>query len=157
MKPSMSKKKKSSTRTSKSDDKRLELEYNEVGTAFENSFISSLNSKKIMAIKCRGCRKIIFPPSEFCPFCGRKNSKSDFLKVSNDGKVFSQTLVHYPASVLPDIRPPFSIIAFRLSQTDTFVIVPSKNTSIYLGDRVKAFIKQKDRKNNMSDIELEKL
>lgn len=138
-------------------DKKFQLEYERVLSSSEEFFFSSISSKEFKAFKCKGCKKVIFPPSDFCPFCGKKTSRSDVVKISNDAKVFSQTTIHYPVPLIPDFKPPFSIMAFKISQTDTFVLVPSKNTEIYLGDRVKVFVKSKDRNKNMSDIEVEKL
>lgn len=137
--------------------RKFELEYERILPPSGEFFFSSLSSKEFKAFKCKGCKKVIFPPSDFCPFCGRKLTKSESIKISNDAKVFSQTIVHYPVPLLRDFSYPFSIIAFRISQTDTFVIVPSRNTGIYLWDRVKVFVKPRDKKGDMSDIELEKL
>lgn len=137
--------------------RKFELEYERVSSSSEEFFFSSLFSKDLRAFKCKGCKKVIFPPSDICPFCGRKLTKAESIKVSNDAKVFSQTIVHYPIPFLQDFKYPFSIISFRISQTDTFVIVPSRNTGIYLGDRVKVFVKPGDKKKDISDIELEKL
>lgn len=136
---------------------KFELEYESLMTEFEEKFFSSLNAKDLGAIKCRGCRKFVFPPAEVCPFCGKKSEKSERTKIPNEGRVFSQTLVYYPCHFLSDYGSPVSIVALRISQTDTFVLAPSRNTTIYLGDKVKIFVKAKNRRNDISDLEIEKL
>lgn len=150
-------KRKGEKKHSASEGRKFDLEYEIIATEAANRFFSSLDSKDMKAYKCRGCKKVIYPPADFCPFCGRKIEKSDAVKISNDAKVFSQTVIHYTVPLMSDFKQNFALIAFRIPQTDTYVIVPSKNTGIYLGDRVKIFVKSKDKKHDMSDIELEKL
>lgn len=139
------------------DKKRMKrtdvrLDYDMKLTEVEKKFFSSLKSENLKAIKCPKCQKILFPPSDYCPYCRGKAKSGKWISVPNIGRVISQTIVHY--SYNPDLPSPYSIVAIKIPKADSVLILSSKATDIYLGDKVKIFVKRK-REGNITDIEIE--
>ncbi len=132
----------------------IRLEYDMKLTEVENKFFSSLKSKDLKAIRCPKCHKVIFPPTDYCPYCREKTKSGKWVNIPNIGKVISQTTVHY--SYNPNFPSPYSILAIKIPKTDSILILPSKNTGIYLGDRVRISVKGK-REFNITDIEVENM
>ncbi len=122
-----------------------------------DTFRSELKKGKLKGAKCKKCRKVLFPPPDYCPFCSNKINVSDFVDVPNSGRVLSQTTVYYMPAEDFSLTPPFSILAVKISRVDTVFILPTQRNDIYLGDRVKIFFKRpKERKGDITDLDLEK-
>ena len=144
-------------RKSKTPGRKIIIDYEREKSEIYSKFLSELKAGRLKGVKCRRCKKVILPPSDFCPFCSNKISASDFVDVPNTGRVLSQTTVYYMPSEDVPFSPPFSILAVKVSKVDTTFLIPTKRNDIYLGDRVKIFFKRpKERKGDIADIDLEK-
>lgn len=142
----------------KKEDKRLVINYNIPETENEKLFKQGIKLGKLKAGRCRKCKKVFLPPPDYCSICSEKIRQSDIFELPNSGKVISQTVVHYPVYEFSSLTPPFALIAVKVPKTDSVFIIPSKRLDIYLGDRIKIFFKRgKDKKGDISDIEIEKL
>ena len=138
--------------------KKIIVNYQKDITQIEERFYAELKKEKIKAAKCRKCKKIIFPPTQYCPWCSGPISSSNLIDVGNSGKVISQTTVHYLPSEDFPLSVPFSILAIKVGKSDSVFILPTQRTDIYLGDKVRIFLKrQKERRGDIFDIDVEKL
>jgi uncharacterized OB-fold protein len=139
-------------------ERKIIVNYKKDITQIEERFYDELKKEKIKSARCRKCKKLIFPPPQYCPWCSQEISISDLVDVANSGKVISQAIVHYLPSEDFPLSVPFSILAIRVGKSDSVFILPTQRTDIYLGDRVRIFLKrQKERKGNIFDIDIEKL
>ncbi len=139
------------------EEKRFAIDYEIPETENEKIFRHGIKSGKLKAGRCKNCKKVFIPPPDYCPICAEEIRQKDIVELPNSGKVISQTVVHYTMSEFSPYTPPFSIIAIKVPKTDSVLIIPSKRTDIYLGDRIKIFFKKgKDKKGDISDIEIEK-
>jgi|GEM_PF-886653 Predicted nucleic-acid-binding protein containing a Zn-ribbon len=139
-------------------EKKIIVSYQKDITQIEERFYDELKKEKIKAARCRKCKKLIFPPPQYCPWCSQKISPSDLVDVGNSGKVISQAIVHYLPSEDFPLSVPFSMLAIRVGKSDSVFILPTQRTDVYLGDRVRIFLRrQKERKGNIFDIDIEKL
>jgi uncharacterized OB-fold protein len=138
--------------------KKIIVNYQRDITQIEERFYAELKKERIKAARCRKCKKIIFPPTQYCPWCSEAIFSSNLIDVGNSGKVISQTIVHYLPSEDFPLSVPFSILAIKLGKSDSVFILPTQRTDIYLGDKVRIFLKrQKERRGDIFDIDVEKL
>ena len=138
--------------------KKIIVNYKKDITQIEERFYAELKKERIKAARCRKCKKIIFPPTQYCPWCSGNISFSKLIDIGNSGKVISQTTVHYLPSEDFPLSVPFSILAIKVGKSDSVFILPTQRTDIYLGDKVRIFLKrQKERRGDIFDIDVEKL
>jgi uncharacterized OB-fold protein len=50
----------------------------------------------IKASKCPKCQKVIVPPRETCPYCGKRAGASQFIELGNKGHILSYTMARMP-------------------------------------------------------------
>jgi hypothetical protein len=58
---------------------------------------------RLEAARCTGCKKTFFPPRLVCDECGGEEFET--LRLPNEGKVVSYTVIHTPASNFSDEAP----------------------------------------------------
>ncbi len=116
-------------------------------------------SGKLLAIKCRKCGKVLFPPRSVCADCLVEMTVDDMVELSGEGSLDGFTVVNYPF-VDPntgETRPfPYGYGAIKLKGTDTWMLHFVDETDpgkIKPGMLVKAVIKPKnERKGTLEDI-----
>jgi uncharacterized OB-fold protein len=89
------------------------------GKTASRFFVELRDHKRIMAVRCPGCKKVIVPPQLFCVECFTETT--DWIEVGPSGILRNFTVVstaepHYPLPV------PFGIGIIRLDAADTDLI-----------------------------------
>ena len=76
-----------------------------------SSFYTFLNQKKLMAVKCNDCKKIILPPKPICTNCLSTNLK--WIRIKTTGKLLSYTIIHVAPEEFQSMVPyPVGILEF---------------------------------------------
>jgi len=77
-------------------------------------FWKGAREKKLMVQRCKDCKKHIFYPRIYCPFCF--SDKMEWVKVSGKGKIYSYTVVQNnpPSAFMKDL--PFVIAIIKLDE-----------------------------------------
>lgn len=57
-----------------------------------DQFYKYVGQRKLMAVRCRRCRKILLPPREFCPRCHSQNVY--WIRLRGRGRIETFTIVH---------------------------------------------------------------
>jgi hypothetical protein len=71
-------------------------------TEFTSSFWQALALGMFRTTRCRGCRRLSFPPKPICPYCWNDDVKWENLATS--GRLYSWTTIHAgPAIFEPDL------------------------------------------------------
>ena len=66
-------------------------------------FVTYLEQGKVMTTKCKKCGTQYFPPKMDCPKC--LLSDVEWVKIDNEGKLVTYTVVHYGPSGFEDEAP----------------------------------------------------
>lgn len=86
------------------------------GRVASRFFVELRDNKRIMAVRCPACKKVLIPPQLFCVECYEKTE--DWIEVGPEGELLNFTVVlnpefHYPVEV------PFVVGIIRLDGADT--------------------------------------
>lgn len=122
------------------------------GYAISLFFGELKNSGKLIGVKCQKCRKVLFPPQDYCEFCS--SAIKDFVEVSPYG-VISAVAKVYDIDPKISFPTPYAYILVQLKGADTSFlhIVRGEDVEIAeIGSPVRAVIKEK-REGNILDIE----
>lgn len=81
-------------------------------------FLKALrDERKILAVRCSGCRKVLAPPRKTCGLCFKPCS--EWLEVGPRGTLETFTQALYPSPAQPRERPIYGLI--RLDGADTLL------------------------------------
>lgn len=61
-------------------------------TPWSKPFWAGCKNRKLMIQQCNGCKKFVFYPKLFCPFC--LSQDLSWAEASGKGRVYSYTVVH---------------------------------------------------------------
>jgi uncharacterized OB-fold protein len=108
-------------------------------------------NKRIMALRCDSCKRVIMPPRAICGRCFCK--LTEWVEVGKEGKVMSFTTVHYSEPIHP-LRAPFHYGLILLDGSDTpfiHLIGEADERDLHIGMRVEAIFSEQP-KGNILDI-----
>jgi uncharacterized OB-fold protein len=71
--------------------------------AKSEEFVTYLEQGKVMTTRCKKCGTSYFPPKMDCPRC--LLSDVEWVKIDNEGKLVTYTVVHYGPSGFEDEAP----------------------------------------------------
>jgi hypothetical protein len=92
----------------------LDYTYNyRVGSYLER-YIEELGGKKIMAVKCKGCSRVVVPPRKICGVCNRV--MDEWVEVGPEGTIENYTVGHVTLSkgLLEPVDPPVTLALIKL-------------------------------------------
>jgi len=58
---------------------------------------------KLMGVKCRECRAVLWPPRGVCPKC--LSQKLEWIEFRGRGKLLTYTVIHFPPSQFQALAP----------------------------------------------------
>jgi len=91
---------------------------------------------RLEAGKCKKCGQVYFPPRLVCPEC--KSRKFEMVKLPDEGKVLTFTIVHTPGSQFTDEKPlAIGIVELAPGACITTQIVDTTFDRIKIGMKVK--------------------
>ncbi len=62
------------------------------GDLFTEEFYRRLKKKELCTTRCRGCRKLAFPPRAFCPYCF--SDQVEWVTLGSRGRLYAFTQQH---------------------------------------------------------------
>mgnify|MGYP005849581479 CR=1 FL=1 len=136
------------------------IPYTHTAGEFASRFFKEIrDNKKLYAVKCSGCRRVLFPPRPFCEKCFQKID--EWIEVKDEGELIAFTISYMKYTGLPD--PPYSICVVKLDGTDTPFVHrlggvdlsdwKEATKKIKIGAKVKAVWKEKnEREGRITDI-----
>ena len=127
--------------------------YAEPKGKLEKKFFSELSRGKLVGVRCKKCRKTSIPCPDFCPFCGAPLEESQIVEIGTTARVLSQTTVYIDTGNSP-LPTPYSILALKFPRMESVLILPTKRTDIYIGDKVRIFVRKGAK--SLIDIDIEK-
>ena len=86
-----------------------------VGSLF---FTTLRDKKKILGIRCRKCRQVLWPPRGICGRCFSLLSEADMVQIGPNGTLETFTRVNYSEPVHPR-KAPFIYGIIKLDGADT--------------------------------------
>jgi uncharacterized OB-fold protein len=83
-------------------------------TPWSTPFWSGCKNKKLLIQQCKDCKKHVFYPKLFCPFC--LCQELDWIEASGRGKIYSYTIVHsyQPTEFSQDV--PYAVAIIELEE-----------------------------------------
>ena len=83
-------------------------------TPWSTPFWDGCKNKKLLIQQCKDCKKHVFYPKLFCPFC--LSQKLGWIEASGKGKIYSYTIVHsyQPTEFSKDV--PYAVAIIELKE-----------------------------------------
>ena len=90
----------------------------------------------ISSSKCKMCNRVIVPPRENCPYCGKKAGPMEKIELPSIGTVQSYTTLQMPPE---GFEAPLSMALVELEHGALILCLASKHTEkqVNIGDSVK--------------------
>jgi len=87
---------------------------------------------------CQSCKKIYFPPREYCPVCRRKSmGKMKDITLSGKGKIITYSIIHTGTSQFEPLVPyPMAIVELDEGPRITTQIVDCEIDQVKIGKKV---------------------
>lgn len=86
------------------------------GRTASRFFVELRDNKRIMAVRCPACKRILVPPQLFCVECYEKTE--DWIEVGPEGELLNYTVVMNPQFHYP-VETPFIVGIIRPDGADT--------------------------------------
>jgi uncharacterized OB-fold protein len=67
------------------------------------SFYKFCAERKLMGVRCTGCKKVILPPRSLCPQCG--GSDMIWTEMPTKGKLVTYTVIHVSPTQFQELSP----------------------------------------------------
>jgi uncharacterized OB-fold protein len=98
----------------------------------------------ISSSKCRICNRVIVPPRETCPYCGKKAGLMEKIELPPRGTVKSYTTLQMPPEGFP---VPLSMALVELEQRALILCLASDSSEgeVKIGDRVEIELDSMER------------
>jgi uncharacterized OB-fold protein len=123
------------------------------GDTASKFFISLRDEQKIIATRCRKCRKVFMPPRKVCPTCFTENE--EWVDVSDEGTLVSYSVARRQLASIPgDKKVPVIWGLIKLDGADTALLHyldGIKPGEVAIGMRVKAVFAE-SRTGGIRDI-----
>ena len=105
------------------------------GRVASRFFVELRDNKRIMAVRCPDCKKVLVPPQLLCVECYEKTE--DWIEVGPGGELVNFTVVTSPEAHYP-VDPPFTVGIIRLDGADTNFVhyIGGAQENIDIGMRV---------------------
>ncbi len=137
---------------------RWDLPFRHTAGRFASHFFHALKDKRILAVRCPRCRRVLMPPRPFCERCFQP--LQDWVEVGQQGTLAAFTISYARFTGLPD--PPYCLILVRLDGADSALQhllgeVPLEDVQqatqrIQIGMRLEA-VWREEREGSIKDIE----
>jgi uncharacterized OB-fold protein len=90
----------------------------------------------ITSSRCNDCGRVIIPPRETCPYCGKNAGHMELMELPNRGVVQSYTTLHMPPE---GFEAPLSLALVELEHGALILSVASDQSAspLKIGDSVK--------------------
>ncbi|MEW5947094.1 MAG: Zn-ribbon domain-containing OB-fold protein [bacterium] len=120
--------------------------YNYYVGQYLEKYILALGERKILAVRCPGCGKVVVPPRSTCGRCDRE--MEEWLEVGPEGTVenFTAAFVRVKDGLVKDLDEPRIIGMIRLDGADSLMDAEIRGVSpgeVKTGLRVKAVWSEK--------------
>ena len=74
-------------------------------------FVDHLEQGHLMANRCTGCQKLLFPPKAYCNICG--SEKMDWVEITDTGRLMTFTTIYYgPAGFESEVPYTLGVASF---------------------------------------------
>lgn len=120
-------------------------------TAFK-PFLAALKEKRLLALKCRSCNTVYFPPRQFCGKCLVRADK--WVPVRDTGVVATFTATYSKDEKTGEMVP-YPVIAVRMDGTDTLYVIEMADVpfdEMYVGKPVRIRWRE-ERTGSVNDME----
>ena len=67
------------------------------------NFYRFCGQRKLMAVKCKSCNAVLWPPRAICPKCF--NDKFEWEPLQGRGRLLTYTVIHFPPTQFQAIAP----------------------------------------------------
>ena len=103
-----------------------------------------MSGKTITSSKCKACSRVIVPPRETCPYCGKNAGPMEETELPNLGVVQSYTTLQMPPE---GFKAPLSMVLVELEHGALILCLASEHagTPINIGDQVEIEVDSEDR------------
>ena len=139
-------------------DGRWDIPYRHTaGKAASRFFRELRENKRIMGVRCPGCRRVLVPPRSFCERCFVPID--EWVEVQDSGILTTFTIVYAPFASLPP--PPYCVGLIKLDGADTALMhyvggvelqdLEAAKKAISVGMRLQA-VWNDEREGKISDI-----
>ncbi len=94
-----------------------------------------MSGQTITSSKCKDCSRVIVPPRETCPYCGKSAGPMEEIELPNQGVVQSYTTLQMP----PDgFKAPLPMALVELEQGALILCLAGEQpeTEVKIGDQV---------------------
>jgi len=110
-----------------------------------DQFYRFCDEGKLMAARCRKCRKLIMPPRPLCPNCYSDNL--EWTQLRGEGKVVTYTIIHISTSELQPLTP-YAVAVVKLEEgvSLTGMMRIGKPDEIKIGSKVSVSFEKVERK-----------
>ncbi len=136
---------------------RWDLPFRHTAGRVVSHFFRGLKEKRILALRCPRCRRVLLPPRPFCERCFV--SLEEWVEVGQQGTLEAFTVCYARFTGLPD--PPYCLIFVKLDGADTALQhllreveledVERMKEAVRIGMRVEA-VWREEREGGIQDI-----
>jgi uncharacterized OB-fold protein len=107
------------------------------GRVASRFFVELRDNKRIMAVRCPACKRVLVPPQLVCVECYEKTE--DWIEVGPEGELINYTVVMQPEAHYP-VEAPFVVGIIRLDGADTYFLhhIGEPQERLSIGARVVA-------------------
>jgi len=94
-----------------------------------------MSGQTISSSKCNMCKRVIVPPRETCPYCGKSSGMMELLELPSRGKIRSYTTLQMPPE---GFQSPLSMALVELEHGALILCLASalNESSVNIGDVV---------------------
>ena len=138
-------------------ESRWDIPFRHTAGRLASHFFRALMEKKILALRCPRCRRVLIPPRPFCERCFV--SLDDWVEVGQQGTLEAFTVCYARFTGLPD--PPYCLSLVKLDGADTALQhllgeveledVERMKQAVRIGMRVEA-VWREEREGGIQDI-----
>ncbi|MBI1884712.1 MAG: Zn-ribbon domain-containing OB-fold protein [Chloroflexi bacterium] len=136
---------------------RWDLPFRHTAGRVASRFFHGLKAKRILALRCPRCQRVLMPPRPFCERCFQP--LDDWVEVGQQGTLEAFTICYARFTGLPD--PPYCLILVKLDGADSALQhllgevaledVQSATQRIQIGMRLEALWRE-EREGGIKDI-----
>ena len=94
---------------------RWDLPFRHTAGRVASHFLHALKEKRILALRCPRCRRVLMPPRPFCERCFQ--TLDEWVEVGQQGVLEAFTVCYARFTGLPD--PPYCLSLIKLDGADT--------------------------------------
>jgi uncharacterized OB-fold protein len=133
----------------------LDFTYNYRVGPYLETYIQELGGKKIMAVKCGGCGKVVVPPRKICGKCNRL--MDEWVEVGPEGTVENYTVGHVTLNkgLIEPADPPVMLALIKLDGATSLLageVRGVEQADLKSGLRVKAAFAD-PAENSLADLD----